>query len=199
MPDLSSRNPNGCITGGVSTALRAIGCYVAAPTPLIRANNVLALLVASNQPFYPFYVRFMAGPDGGATFLTLLTTPLFVAVPWLSRRSPRLALASVPVIGLANAALATLALGSSVGIDLFIVPCLAVAFLVADREHFRFVIPAALAMLAGFLLVHLADVTPLHTYSDEARGALYRLNALAVTGLTIYIVYSLAVARWRSG
>lgn len=186
------------MSGAMSATLRGIGRYVAATDPVMRANNALALLVASNQPFYPFYVRFFAGPDGGATFLTLLTTPLFVAVPWLSRRSPRLALASVPVIGLANAALATLALGNSVGIDLFIVPCLAVALLVADRESFRIAFPAALTALAGFLLVHLADTTPLHTYSDEVRGSLYRFNALAVTGLTAYIVFSLSVARWRS-
>ena len=85
------------MAGVLSAARRRIECYVAAPNPLTRANNVLALLVASNQPFYPFYVRFMAGPDGGATFLTLLTTPLFLVVPLMSRRSPRLALASVPV------------------------------------------------------------------------------------------------------
>lgn len=198
MPDRSRNNVWFSIKGVMSAALRKIENYISSSRPLVRANNLLALLVASNQPFYPIYVQLVAGPDGGATFLTLLTTPLFLAVPWLSHRHPELSLASVPVIGLANAILATLALGNAVGFELFILPCLVVAVLVADRETSKLVVPAAISALACFLYVHFADIAPLHLYTDDERASLRRLNQLAVAGLTIYIVYSVAVARWRS-
>lgn len=179
------------------SAVRALDLYVDSAHPLQRANNVLALLVAANQPFYPLYVRGFAGPDGGVTFLTLLTTPLFLAVPALSRGAPGYAIASVPVIGLLNAAIATIALGRSVGIELFIVPCLAVAALVTDKSNAKVVLPGALAALMVFLLVYAADPGPLHRFDESARAVVYRLNAICVASLTIYILVAFSIARWR--
>lgn len=193
-----SQNLIGCAKRFALAAVRGLGSYVASPEPLVRANNVLALLIASNQPIYPFYVRFVAGPDGGVTFLTLITTPLFLAVPWLSRRSRLLGLASIPVIGLANAAIATLALGNEAGIELFIMPCLTVAALVAGRDNYKLVLAAALVALGAFLFVHSSGIEPMHRFADAAQSALFRLNALAVTGLTIYIVVAFYRARWRA-
>ncbi|MGD9671423.1 MAG: hypothetical protein AB7U75_20640 [Hyphomicrobiaceae bacterium] len=191
-----SQNLIGCARRYALAAVRGLGSYVSSSEPLVRASNVLALLIASNQPIYPFYVRFVAGPDGGATFLTLITTPLFLAVPWFSRSSHRLGLASVPVIGLANAVIATLALGNAVGIDLFVIPCLAVAALVAERCNYKLVLAAALGALTAFLFVHFAGIEPMHRFADAAQSALYRLNAFAVAGLTIYIAIAFSRARW---
>ncbi|MGE3645998.1 MAG: hypothetical protein AB7F96_19300 [Beijerinckiaceae bacterium] len=173
----------------VRRATRAIGNYATASDPVVRANNVVALLVASNQPFYPIYVRYLAGDDGGASFLTLLSTPFFLAVPWLSRQREWLSLAAVPFTGLINAALATIALGPKAGIEWFLLPCaLAAAF--AARRAGRFAM--ALTFSAGaavFGCAHFSVQDPIAHFDAEALAALYRLDAFSAIGLSVFIVY----------
>ena len=69
------------------------------PDPRVASCNPIALLVASNQPFYPLYVYFTVSPHIAPTLLTFLSTPFFVAVPALSRRSPVFGRALLPLTG----------------------------------------------------------------------------------------------------
>ena len=169
--------------------------YVDSSDPLVRANNVLALMVASNQPFYPFYVRFVAGDDHGVSFLTLLSTPLFLALPMMARWRPTLALAGIPVLGLVNGMLAMKALGTVAGIDLFVIPCLLVALLVLHRDSWKVVVPAAACAVLAFWAQYFWQGSPLHAFTGQALHSLYRLNAFSVAGLTLFITYSFTRAR----
>lgn len=173
----------------------ALSVYVDSSDPLVRANNVLALLVASNQPFYPFYVRFMAGDDGGASFITLLSTPFFVAVPTLARLSRSAALAAVPVIGLVNGMFATKALGAAAGIELFAIPCMLVALLGSDRRSWAIVMSAAVAALAVYAAVYATTDGSWAGFGAVAHSSVYRLHLVSIVFLSLYIVYALGAAR----
>lgn len=179
----------------IGRTIRAIPRYVDSPNPIVRANNVLALMVASNQPFYPFYVRFVAGDDNGVTFLTLLSTPFFLAIPLLARWRPAIALAAIPVLGIANGMLAMKALGTQAGIELFVIPCFLVALLVSYKNTWK--MPVSLAVVSGlsFGLQFLLQEASLHAFDAPQYSSLYRLNAFSVLGLTAFIVYSLGRAR----
>lgn len=55
---------------------------------MVAACNLIALVVASNQPFYPLYVYWAVSGDVWPTFFTFLSTPLFLAVPVVAKRYP---------------------------------------------------------------------------------------------------------------
>ena len=170
-----------------------VAAYAHSPGPLQRSCNSIALLVASNQPFYPFYIRYLVGNDGGVSFLTLLSTPLFIAIPAIARRAPGMGLAALPVIGLANAMVATIAFGREAGIELFAIPCILIAAATTLRGPRLVPLLSALALVVYFA-VFAAIQNPLHPFSPAETASLYRLNMFSVAGLTVYIAYSFASA-----
>ncbi|MBC7580273.1 MAG: hypothetical protein H7312_23340, partial [Tardiphaga sp.] len=56
------------------------------PDPLAVLANTVALVIAGNQPFYPLYLHAIVGQSAWPAWLTLITMPLFAAVPAVSRR-----------------------------------------------------------------------------------------------------------------
>ena len=177
--------------------MAALSAYVDAPDPLVKANNVLALMVASNQPFYPFYVRFVAGDENYVSFLTLLSTPFFLTIPLLARWGSPIALAGIPILGLANGMLAMKALGTHAGIELFLIPCLLVALLLSHNHYWKIVLGSAIAAALVFSAQFLLQTTSLHTFNAQEYISLYRLNAFSVAGLTLFITYSFGRARFQ--
>lgn len=175
--------------------MRAVGDYVDAPDPVVRACNVTALIVASNQPFYPFYVRFFAGDEGWITLLTLLSTPFFAAVPAIARKNALAGKLAVPVFGILNSMLATKMFGALAGIELFLIPCLLIAAIAADAgERLRAgLLSGALAL--AYLGVYLWHGAALHAFAPDELASLYRLNAFSVLCVTIYAAAALALAR----
>lgn len=59
--------------------------YAHHPDPRVAAANVISLLVASNQPFYPLYLFWLVSADISAAWFTFLSTPFFLAVPVVAR------------------------------------------------------------------------------------------------------------------
>jgi len=176
-------------------SMRAVRDYVDAPDPVVRACNVTALIVASNQPFYPFYVRYFAGDEGWITLLTLLSTPFFAAIPAIARKSQLAGKLALPVFGLLNSMLATKMFGAQAGIELFVIPCLLIAAMAADAgERARAGLVAGAFALA-YLGVYLWHGTALHAFAPDELASLYRLNAFSVLCVTIYAAAALAMAR----
>ena len=68
---------------------RWVGAYAANPDTRVASCNAIALLVASNQPFYPLYVYFSVSAHIAPTLLTFLSTPFFLAIPAISRAVSR--------------------------------------------------------------------------------------------------------------
>jgi hypothetical protein len=169
------------------TTWRWIGAYAANPDPRVATCNMIALLVASNQPFYPLYVGFSVSQHIAPTLLTFFSTPFFVAVPAISRRFPVFGRALLPLTGLANVVVSAKVFGAASGVAMFIVPCalIAAAFF---RPSERVVAFALLALaLAIFLGIDSPVLEPLHTYSQTEYAAFVRLNALSAGALVAFL------------
>jgi hypothetical protein len=176
---------------------RAIAAYSHADDPLAAATNFIALCVASNQPFYPLYVWRLVGDDGWVSFLTFLSTPFFLAVPAVARRSSLAGRIMLPIVGIANTILSVKAFGAASGVELFLCPCAMIAGM-ALRSQERVIMLAVIGMaLAAFALPHDRLGAPLHLFSTEECARFLSLNAWSVAGLTAFaaLQFSNAYAR----
>ena len=166
---------------------RLVAAYAANSDPRVASCNTIALLVASNQPFYPLYVYFAVSEHIAPTLLTFLSTPFFLAIPAISRRSPVLGRALLPLTGLANVAVSAKAFGAASGVAIFIIPCalIAAAFF---RPSERILSVALLALaLAIFLGIDTYPFVPVHTYAPTEYAAFVRLNALSASALVTFL------------
>lgn len=167
--------------GSISTALRS---YAHHPDPLVASANFIALLVASNQPFYPLYLRWLVSEDIGASFYTFLSTPFFLAVPALARRNTLAARALLPLAGIGNTMLCARLFGVQSAVEIFLIPCAVLALLLfRPRERVVGFAIVALAFLC-FLFLHGRYGVPIVLYDAEEYQALMRLNAVSAAALT---------------
>jgi hypothetical protein len=167
--------------------LKRIAAYAAHDDPRAAAANLVALVVASNQPFYPVYIYFLVGPVVWPSVLTFLSTPFFLAVPAISRRWPALGRAMLPIVGIANTAIAAKAFGTESGVELFLFACLALgALLFRPAERIWTVFVTALAAFV-YLFLHARYGAPLHVYDPAEYAAFIRLNAMSVATLVLFI------------
>jgi hypothetical protein len=162
---------------------RWIAGYAANPDPRVASCNTIALLVASNQPFYPLYVGFSVSRHIAPTLLTFISTPFFLAIPAISRRLPVFGRVLLPLTGLANVVVSAKAFGAASGVAMFIVPCalIAAAFFRPSERVFAFGL-LALA-LAIFLGMDTYSFVSIHVYSQTEYAAFVRLNALSAGAL----------------
>jgi hypothetical protein len=172
---------------GLSDIWRRVVAYGANPDPRVASCNTIALLVASNQPFYPLYVYLAVSPHIAPTFLTFLSTPFFLAVPALSRRSPAFGRALLPLTGLANVVVSAKAFGAASGVAIFILPCalIAAAFFRPSERILAFALLAV--ALAIFLGIDSYASAPVHTYSQAEYAAFVRLNAWSAGALVTFL------------
>ena len=162
---------------------RWISAYAANPDPRVAGCNTIALLVASNQPFYPLYVYFSVSRHITPTLLTFFSTPFFLAIPAVSRRFPVFGRALLPLTGLANVVVSAKAFGAASGVAIFILPCalIAAAFFQPSERVFAFAL--LVLALAIFLGIDSYASNPIHTYSPSEYTAFVRLNALSASAL----------------
>lgn len=179
-------------------ALRRLAAYAAHPDPATHACNRIALLVASNQPFYPLYLWWVVGGDWPVACLTFLSTPFFAGVPFAARRSARRGRALLVLAGVANGMLNAKAFGTASGVELFLIPCGLIALLGFDRTERR---TQSLLLLAVAIaaLVHGHYGAPLGRFDAPQYARFFRLNAISVIALSGAIVWLLSRARTASG
>jgi hypothetical protein len=167
------------------TLLGRLRAYYSHDDPAAERANVIALIVGWNGPFYPLYVVALVGRHSAAFApLTMLATPLFLALPWLSRRSSCAARFGLVLVGTANTLWCMKLLGDSSGVELFLLPCAALATLLfREQEQAAFLAAVALPLVAYFipLSVFGPAVIPLNA-AESAR--LYALNMASVLVLT---------------
>jgi hypothetical protein len=183
-----------------AAAMRAVAWlrrYAAHSDPATAAANLVAVVVASNGPFYPLYVLAIIGWDRVGVWLTMLASPLFFAVPALSRRSPQAARVALPLIGIANTAWCAALLGPASGIVLFLLPCIMLAIMVPHGNERRLAL-----FLAGLAIVCMIILTEfpfggLIVVASGPVASLARLNLLSVTILTAFVASNLAGIRGR--
>lgn len=171
--------------------MAALKAYAHHPDPRVATANFFALLVASNQPFYPLYVYWTVGPEIGPTAWTFLSTPFFLAVPALSRWNTLVGRAMLPLAGIANTLLSAKVFGVASGVEIFLVPCAVLALLIF-RPHERWIaaFPLVGVCFLAYFVLHGAYGAPFHLYSEAQYAALLRLNMMSAGGLTAFTALS---------
>ena len=176
--------------------VRRIGAYAHSDDPLAAASNAIALVVAFNQPFYPLYIRWLVGDDHGASLITFLSTPLFLAVPAVARRSSLAGRAMLPLVGILNTSASALALGAASGVELFLCPCAMIAGM-SLRVSERLAMLGILGLTLGvFALLHARAVAASTLFAAADYSRFLSLNVWSVAGLTAFVAlrYSSALA-----
>jgi hypothetical protein len=165
----------------------ALRAYAAHPDPLVATANTTALLVASNQPFYPLYVYWLVSENIEPVYYTFLSTPFFLAVPWLSRINTLAGRALLPIAGVGNGILCAKLFGVQSAVEVFLIPCAVLAMLLfRPTERLLGYALAALAF-GAFLFLHGNYGAPYQSYTSEEYAAFARLNAMSASALTAFI------------
>ena len=156
----------------------------ASSDPLVETSNWVALTIGSHLPLWPLYVLWSAGREAWpSALLTITMTPVFLMIPWVSRRSGRMGRVATPLVGIANTALTTWILGMSSGTALFFAPCAALAAILFRRsERWLMIALTTLPLIVWYGLVYYAPV-PLHRYNASAASRLFSLNAISISVL----------------
>jgi len=185
-------SPTPSLTPGLSMNLSRymwdrIAAYAAHDDPMVAACNLIALVVASNQPFYPLYVYWTVSDHVWATVFTFLSTPLFMAVPAVARRYSKTGRALLPIAGMANTILSARVFGPASGVEIFLIPCVLIAatfFRASER-------PIAFVLIGAAFLIYLGlngmYGTPLHIYTTSEYHAFSRLNAMSAGTLCVFV------------
>jgi hypothetical protein len=178
--DASARARDGIWRAGE----RRARAFAAHPDPLAEASNWVALAIGTHLPLWPFYVWWSAGNQAFPTaLLTMAMTPVFLALPLLSRRSSLLGRVAMPVAGIMNTVYTIWILGMSSGTALFLAPCAALAALSFRRRERWWMLALTLLPLVIFYVLRDYAPPPLHHYDAVAADRLFGLNAISVAVL----------------
>lgn len=171
-------------------AWAALWRYAAHPDPVAAAGNRLAIVIGWNTPTYPLWLWLAAGSAAfPAGWLTLCAAPVFLSIPAVARRHPRLGRAMPSLVGSVNTGFCTLLLGQGSGTALFAVPCAVLAMLMCRTGE----LPVRLA-LAGFaILVPLLPWGPgLTGLLPDDLAAVQAMNLVSVLCLGGFLALLLA-------
>jgi hypothetical protein len=177
---------------------KQISAYAAHDDPLIARCNLISLVVASNQPFYPLYVYLAVSGHVLPTFFTFVSTPFFLAVPAVARRRPILGRALLPLAGMANTVLSAQVFGLASGVEIFLMPCVLIA--AAFFRSSERLVALSLLGLAALIFFGLNDRygMPVYLYSAAEYEAFVRLNAASAGMLTVFIGFVISGLLSRS-
>ena len=174
-------------SGMVRTFWNAAKAYFAHDDPLVATANLVALVVLWNQPFYPLYVYWSVGPEIAPTFYTLLSTPFFLAVPAVGRANGRAGRALLPLAGIGNTVLSARVFGVDSGVEIFLLPCMLLGFVLFRPSERTIAIAIAAVGLLAFTVLHGRYGAPVHLYSAEEYVGFLKMNALSAGTLTAFI------------
>ncbi len=157
--------------------------------PRTALANLVAILIVSNQPFYPLYFYAIAGSAAWVTVVTFVSTPFFVAVPWLARRNAVAGRLLMCLAGTLNTVLCVWAFGAASGVALFYLPCILLGVLLfRGNERVAMAFCTLLPMLAFYFLRDPLG-GPLQVFSADEYASLVTLHAISVGSLTAFIGY----------
>lgn len=180
---------------------QSLRAYCAHDDPLVATANLVALVVAWNQPFYPLYIYWSVSPDITPSLWTFLSTPFFLAVPAVSRLNTIAGRVMLPLVGMGNTVLSAKVMGVASGVETFLIPCALLAFVLFRPRERLFAVALAVAALLIYLGLHGSYGEPVHLYTAKEYARFVKLNALSVGTLTVFIGLLVAnlIAEAKSG
>lgn len=162
--------------------------------PLQGAANRIALFVGTSQPFYPLGLVWVMGEGAWASAIAWVTTPVFLAVPFVGRVLPGLARFLVALAGTFVTTMVALRLGVASWVEAYHLPVLLVALLLFRRgEGLAQALSLALPVV-GFALVHGLGPSPAVVEGADKLQWLHGVGALI---LSAYVIYEARSARKR--
>jgi hypothetical protein len=167
---------------------------------LTEASNTIALVLASNTPFYPLYLYFILGRAGMPwLFFSGASFPFFCITLWVARRSGLGGRIWLSVVASLNSVYVTWLLGEASGTALFLIPCISLAVLsFRRRERLPMAICTALPfVLFYFLQGHFPP--PPALYAPKAYHSLLILNEVSVASISAVLAYVFAKAHAEAG
>lgn len=167
--------------------MNRIAAYTDNPDPLAKVAGTVALVVASNQPFYPLYLHWVVGTAAWPAWLTLVTMPLFLAVPALAKWNALAGRVLMVVAGVTNTVLCVKLVGLQTAVELFLIPCAllgAILFRPAERTK---TLPVLALPFVAYLFLDSQLGAPFEIYSDADYAAIVRIHAVSVASLTALI------------
>lgn len=164
-----------------------VRAYAHHPDPLVELGNWVALLVASNQPFYPLYLYWLVSDEITASLFTFLSTPFFLAVPAVSRWNGIAGRALLPLTGIANTVLCAKLFGVQSAVEMFLIPCALLALILFRPRERLFAFALAGVALAAYMLPGGGYGMPWHVYAAGEYDALARLNIISAAMLSGFV------------
>ncbi|MCR6497639.1 hypothetical protein MUO32_01215 [Shinella sp. CPCC 101442] len=165
----------------------AVRTYARHPDPRVAAANIISLLVASNQPFYPLYLLWFVGSDIKPAWFTFFSTPFFLAVPAVARWNTLAGRALLPLAGIGNTVLSAWLFGTPSAVEIFLIPCGVIALLLFRPTERLVGLSLAGLAFGAFLLLHGVYGQPLAHYDATEYAALARLNIMSASALTAFV------------
>jgi hypothetical protein len=174
----------------LTRSLRALRDYKTNPDPLAALANTVALVVAGNQPFYPLYLHAIVGRSAWPIWITLITMPLFAAVPAVARRSSLIGRAILPTIGTANGILAVKLIGVDTGVELFLLPCVLLGAILFRSGELPVMLAVTAFPFAAYLFLDGIVGAPLAEYSAGEYRSIISMHAFSVASLLALIGFA---------
>jgi hypothetical protein len=175
-----------------------LAAYAHSDDPVLAATNFIALIVVSNQPFYPLYVWFFVGDDGWSSLWTFLSTPFFLAIPWVARRSSLAGRAMLPVAGILNSFFCAKIFGQASGVELFLCPCAMIAGLAFRADERKIMLAVIGLAYLGYLALHGRYGPPIHVFTDAEYARFVSMNAVSVGALIALVAMQYSSAREKA-
>jgi hypothetical protein len=173
--------------------LRWFQTYTAHPDQRTALANLVAMLIVSNQPFYPLYVYWLVGAPAWVTFVSFLSTPFFFAVPAIARRNALAGRVLACMAGTLNTAVCVWVIGEASGVAMFYFACILIGVLLfRGSEWIAMAFCTGLPMAAFWFLRNAG--TPLHVFSAPEYASLVTLHAVSVGSLIAFVGYKFSTA-----
>ena len=171
---------------------RWLRAYAASDDPHVAAANSVAMLLAWNQPYYPFYLWWIVGRDAWVGIPDAFSAVVFFVVPAIARRSGLLGRVCLVVFSVANVVFCSMMLGEAAGVQLLFLPCgMLAAILFGWRERFVMLAMTALPLAVWVETRGRLDVPPVR-FSPDAYASLFTLNAVSAGLLIVFFGWLLA-------
>ena len=155
--------------------------------PLAAMAGLVAIVVVWNQPFYPLYVWWVAGPVVWPPFYTFFSPAFFAAVPWVARRSSFAGRLMLPLVGIGNTLVTTKVFGIEAGVETFLIPIALLGVVLMRPAERWYGLGIAGLCFAAFFWLHDRYGPPVHVYGPEELAALLSMNALSAGCLTVFV------------
>lgn len=151
--------------------------------PRMAYGNMIALLVGSNQPFFPLTLYAVLGDAARPSLWGVLSTFVFCAMPIVARRDPMQAKILLSLYASLHTAGYAVLMGQGAGFELFFLPCILLAALLFPARQKVIGWSLCAVPLLLYLVLQRLQIHP-HSYSGETVATLWQINAVSVACLT---------------